>query len=79
MISVAFIELPEEQRYKVKVDDGDIDTFIQEVDGKWQVIAVGPDGTERSTKRKFHSREGAALFGAFLHFERERRRLEGRR
>jgi len=79
MIQVSFIELPGEERYKVKVDDYEAG-FIKKnpVNQRWHVISEDDDGIERRSKLEPHSREAASMLCAYLHYEHERRMLERR-
>jgi len=74
MIQVAFLHLPQEDRYKVKVDDQDIGFFLKKNPRNERWFIIGPD--DRELKQEPHSREAASLLAAFFHFEQERRSLE---
>lgn len=81
-IAVAIIELPAEGRFKVKVDEQETGSFIGRLpdkDGLWGVWSTHSDGHERQSKITPHSREGAAMLAAYLHFEHERRSIENAR
>lgn len=75
MIQVAYIELPSEQRYKIKVDEQDTGFhFARDEEKEGRFVITNPD--DRPLKRRPRSREGAALFAAFMHFELERADLD---
>ena len=74
MIRVAFLYLPQEDQYKVKIDDQDTGFFLKKNPRNERWFIVKPDGD--TLKQEPHSREAASLLAAFFHFEQERRQLE---
>lgn len=75
MIQVAFIELPVEERFKIKVDEQETGFHIKravEKEGRWEIHK--PDGD--ILKIMPHSREAASLMAAYYHYEQERRALD---
>ena len=75
MIHVAYIHLPVEDIFKVKVDESEIGfTFHRAVDKIGRFAITKPDGD--LIKLMPHSREAAACLAAYLQYEGEGRELD---
>jgi hypothetical protein len=74
MIRVAYVELPSEGRYKVKIDDQDTGLFVSRRPGT-EMYEVQDEEGALATRKGARSREGASLLAAYIHYERERKAL----